>query len=180
MIEVIYLEKIILVKPSKELKNMSQEYKQEHLRNGEYELHGSALLDKLTYDEWLELVENNSDEKTVRSDWVVSSTFFAVRKNDFKIVGMIDIRHYLNGFLKNYGGHIGYGVRPTERHKGYATQMLEQGLEYCKTIGLERVMLACYKDNIASSKTIIKCGGMLEKEFIYSDGKTVQVFWITI
>lgn len=122
---------------------MAYEYKQEHLRNGEHELHGSALLGNLNYDEWLELVENNSDEKTVRSDWVVSSTFFAVRKSDSKIVGIIDIRHYLNDFLKNYGGHIGYAVRPTERHKGYATQMLEQGLEYCKTIGLERVMLCC-------------------------------------
>ncbi len=174
------MEEIILARPNKQLKDKALEYKQEHFDFGEYELHGGSLFDKLDYDEWLMLVEANSSEKTVKSGWVVSSTFFAVRKIDSKIIGMIDIRHSLNEFLRNYGGNIGYGVRPTERNNGYAVQILKQGLEYCKTIGLEKVMLACYKDNQASSKTIIKCGGVLEKEFSYLNNKTVQVFWITI
>ncbi|MEQ8157004.1 MAG: GNAT family N-acetyltransferase [Clostridiaceae bacterium] len=174
------MENIILVKPKEELNNAAMEYKQEHLENEEKVLHGSSLLDQLPYDEWLELVKNNSSVKTVTSDWVPASTFFAVRKSDNKIVGMIDIRHCLNDFLKNYGGHIGYGVRPSERCKGYASQMLQLGLEYCKTMGLDKVMLSCYEDNEASRKTIVKCGGVLEREFVYSDGKTVQVFWITI
>lgn len=174
------MEEIILVRPTKELEEKALEYRQEHFDMGECELHGSSLFDKLEYGEWLKLVEDNSHEKTVRSGWVVSSTFFAVRKTDNKIVGMIDIRHSLNDFLKNYGGNIGYGVRPSERNNGYAAEILKQGLKYCKTIGLEKVMLACYKDNQASSKTIIKCGGVLENEFTYLNKRTVQVFWITI
>lgn len=58
--------------------------------------------------------------------------------------------------------------------------MLKQGLAFCKVIGLGKVMLACYKDNLASSKTIINCDGKFEREFVHSDGKTVQVFWITL
>lgn len=174
------MDQLLLIKPKLALEAEIEEYKREHFEKGEYELHGSALLDKLSFEKWLELVENNSYENTVHPDWVVSSTFLVIRKSDNRIVGMLDIRHSLNEFLKNYGGHIGYGVRPTERRKGYATQMLKQGLEFCKTIGLEKVMLACYKDNLASSRTIIKCGGALEREFAHSDGKTVQVFWIML
>lgn len=174
------MDKIKLVKPSEKLKNKAQEFKLEYFDNGENVLHGGALLEQLAYDEWLELIEDNSSEATVKSNWVVSSTFFAVRESDSKIIGIIDIRHYLNDFLENYGGHIGYSVRPTERRKGYATEMLKLGLKYCKSIGLNTVMLACYKDNTASSKTIVKCGGILEKEFVYSDGKIIQVFWIAV
>ncbi|MGO5065365.1 MULTISPECIES: GNAT family N-acetyltransferase [unclassified Clostridium] len=174
------MEKIILVRPNKNFRESAEEYKREHFQYGENELPGSSLLNKLPYDKWLELIKNNSNEKTVTSDWVVSSTFFAVIKSNSKIIGMIDIRHTLNDFLKNYGGHIGYGVRPKERCKGYATQMLKLGLQYCKTIGLNKVMLGCNKDNLASRKTIINGGGVLEKEFVHSDGKTVQIFWISI
>lgn len=77
---------------------------------------------------------------------------------------MVTIRHYLNDFLANYGGHIGYGVRPTERQKGYAAQILNFALKYAKSVGLTKVMLPCYKDNIASRKTILKCSGKFEHE----------------
>ncbi|MGN6714525.1 GNAT family N-acetyltransferase [Anaerocolumna jejuensis] len=175
-----YMDELILIKPNKEWEALIEDYKREHFEKGENELHGSALLDKLPFEKWLELLENNASEETVSPDWVVSSTFLAVRKWDNRIVGMLDIRHTLNEFLKNYGGHIGYGVRPRERGKGYAVQILQLGLAYCKTIGLEKVMLACYKDNAASSKTIVKCGGKLEREFVHSDDKKVQVFWIMV
>jgi predicted acetyltransferase len=115
-----------------------------------------------------------------------------MRKSDGKLIGMIDIRHELNDFLQSYGGHIGLGIRPSERGKGYASETTMEGLSYCKKIGLQKIMLACYKDNIASRKTIEKCGGVLEREFALaeidnfpicrdnSENKTVQVFWITI
>lgn len=92
---------------------------------------------------------------------------------------MIDIRHSLNDFLCNYG-HIGYGVRPSERKKGYATQMLKMALDYARQIRLSKVMLACYKDNEASSKIIQKCNGIFEKEILHPNGKIIQVYWITL
>ena len=97
-----------------------------------------------------------------------------------KLIGIIDIRHELNDFLAAFGGHIGYGVRASERRNGYAAKILRMGLELCKSINLGRVMLACYKDNAASGKTIVNNGGMLEREFVHADGKTVQVYWITL
>ncbi len=103
---------------------------------------------------------------------------FAVRERDGLIVGIVDIRHTLNQLLREYGGHIGYGVRPSQRNKGYATEILYQALGYCRTIGLNRLMLACYKENEASRRTILKGGGVLEREFIHTDGKEVQVYWI--
>ena len=107
--------------------------------------------------------------------------FFAVRESDNKMVGMIDIRHHIdNEFLANYGGHIGYSVRPSERCKGYATEMLRLALEYAKTIGLSRVMLGCHADNIASAKTITNCGGILYERKPDQDKKPMNVYWIDI
>ena len=97
---------------------------------------------------------------TVSKDWVDATTFFVVRTSDNRIVGMVDIRHRLNYFLSICGGHIGYSVRPSERKKGYGTEILKQALEY------------------GSRKIIVKCGGKLEKEFTYIDGKIIQVYWI--
>lgn len=144
-------------------------------------LHGGSLFDSIdSYDEWLDHLKANSNQDTLRPGWVISSTFFAVREDDERIIGMVDIRHELNDFLRNYGGHIGYGVRPSERGKGYATRILRLALDYCRSIGLDSVMLACDKENAASRKTIQKCGGIFEREFIHTDGNTVQVFWISL
>ena len=134
------------------------------------------------YDEWLKLLKSNSKKETVQDNYAVTTQFFGVRERDNKIVGMINIRHELaNDFLRNYGGHIGYGVRPTERKKGYVTQMLAQALEYCKKeLKLEKVMLGCYKENEPSRKTILKAGGVLEKELKTEEGKIAQVYWIKL
>lgn len=172
------MNRINLVLPTEEHETQINEYIDEHIINDESDLHGGALIEKMPYADWLKQLKNNSDENTVNPEWVVSSTFLAIMNGN--IVGMIDIRHTLNQFLSDYGGHIGYGVRPSERNKGYATEMLMMGLDYCNKLGLGKVMLACYKENEASSKTILKCGGILEKEFVYSNGKTVQVYWITV
>lgn len=169
---------IILVAPGEIPAREALDYIEEHKKYGEDYLHGSSLLHQApSYVEWLEQIRRNSDEKTAQKDWVVSSTFFAVRESDRRIVGMVDIRHTLNDFLRDKGGHIGYGVRPTERRKGYATQMLEQTLAYCAILGIERVMIACYSDNVGSRKTILKCGGQLERTFTDGIGKTVEVYW---
>lgn len=169
-----------LVIPTEVLEAEALAYKQAHFDHQEFELHGGAFLDKITsYSEWLQQLKNNSSEKTVHPNLVVASTFFAVRQHDNKIIGMIDIRHTLNDYLRNYGGHIGYGVHPLERNKGYSSEILTLGLAYCDHLGLKKVMLTCNKDNIASRKTIIKNGGQLEKECVHANGKTIQIFWIT-
>ena len=95
-------------------------------------------------------------------------------------VGAVNIRHYLNDSLLKTGGHIGDGVRPSERRKGYATAMIALALEECRKLGIHKVLMCCDKENIASAKSIIKNGGILENEFVNSDGKVEQRYWISI
>ena len=138
------MEKIKLIQPQKEHEAAIQKYVEEHFSVGEDSLHGSSLLTEMeSYSAWLTHLAKQSDKATVTSDWVVSTTLIAIRENDQKIIGTIDIRHELNGFLREFVGHIGFGVRPTERGKGYATEILRLGLKYCEILGLEKVMIAC-------------------------------------
>ena len=174
---------IYLVKPSKLYEKQVLEYKKEHFDNGEYIIHASSLLDKLdSFDEWLKLLDDCSKKETVPSNWTVTTQFLGMRKKDNKLVGMISIRHALTtDFLRNYAGHIGYGIRPSERRKGYVTEMLKQALEYCKTeLKLDKVMLGCDKENEASRRTIVNAGGILEKESQMSDGEIIQIYWIKL
>jgi predicted acetyltransferase len=175
------VEEIVLEFPSVDHEDRANRYKEEFLLHNELVINGSALFDQMDYKEWLDVTRKNHNPKTIRKDWVSASTFFAVRKTDEKIIGMIDVRHSLdNEFLANFGGHIGYSVRPSERRKGYATKMLTLALQYAKTIGLSCVMLGCYSDNEASIKTILKFGGVLDEIKPYADGKTINVYWINL
>lgn len=174
------MEKLIFQKPAADMESAALNYKKEFCQAGEMVIHGDAMLDSMDYDLWLKQTLENWEKETVHDNWVQSSTFFVVRESDGRIIGMIDIRHTLNDFLAAYGGHIGYSVRPSERRRGYAANMLQMALAYAKSIGLDRVMLACNQDNEASQRTIVKCGGKLEREFVDTDGKIVQVYWIAL
>ena len=122
---------------------------------------------------------NNLELKEPKNGYVPDSTFFAldVERNIF--VGAINIRHYLNEKLLLDGGHIGDGVRPSERRKGYATEIIRLGLEECKKIGITKVLIVCDKDNIGSRKSILNNGGVLENE-IDVDGTIAQRYWINL
>lgn len=174
------MNKIKLISPTFKYKNALKKLKQEFFDNNEEVINGSSLFDQMNFNNWLEHVENSSHISTIKENWVVSSSFVAIRENDNKIIGMIDIRHNINNdFLSKYGGHIGYSVRPSERKKGYATNMLKLALDHSKTIGLSKVMLGCFSDNIPSKKTIEKCGGILTETKPYIDGNLMDVYWIT-
>lgn len=108
-----------------------------------------------------------------------NSTYFLIDKKNDVIVGAINIRHYIDEYHYLRGGHIGYYVCQKERNKGYAKFMLEKGLEICKQFGIDKVLLTCLKSNIASRKTIIAKGGILEKE-VDNNGEILQRFWINI
>ena len=91
----------------------------------------------------------------------------------------MQIRHFLNERLLNYGGHIGDSVRPSERRKGYATEQIRLALEKCKELGIDNVLMDCDKSNIGSAKSIQKNGGILENE-IYLENELVQRYWISL
>lgn len=162
--------KIRLITPTEEIKLKALDFKQEFLSIGETIINGSELLDNInSYEEWLKSVINNTKAETVNPDWVITDTFFAVDAND-KIVGIIDLRHTLNDFLKDFG-NCGYSVRPSERKKGYATQMLYLISNIAKNAGMSELHLSVEKDNIPSIKTIIKNGGTYERSFEFEGSK---------
>ena len=173
------MEKIILVKPDLSYADEIIKYKEESLAESPL-INGSAGLDRFSSIEvWLEELKKRSCEDTVPKGLVPSSTYLAVREKDNYIVGMIDIRHYLNEYLTQVGGNIGYGVRKTERNKGYAKQMLKLALEKCKELKIKKVLITCDEDNIASEKVILSANAKLE-DIRNVDGENKKRFWIDL
>lgn len=123
---------------------------------------------------------NHLELKEAKDGLVPDSVFFLFDEDRNKLIGAVNIRHYLNDYLLKFGGHIGDGIRPSERRKGYATKMIELALIECKKLGMDKVLITCNKSNIASAKTIIKNGGILENEIKDSDGEIIQRYWINI
>ena len=170
---------ISLVRPTIELKEKALNYRQEHFDNNEMIINGSELLDKSdSYEEWLQAVTNNSDEKTVNPEWVLTDTFFAIDNDTQRIIGIIDLRHTLNHFLMNFG-NCGYSVRPSERRKGYATEMLKQLLSIAKKAGLNKLHLSVERNNIPSIKTITKNSGEYERSFEF-EGQQADIYKVIL
>lgn len=115
----------------------------------------------------------------VRDGFVPNSTYWLVR-DDRKVLGAMNIRHHLNESLRFSGGHIGYGVRPSERRNGYATEMLRQALVIARGMGIRKALLMCDKDNVASARTIMANGGVLDSEDVDKKGMVFQRYWIPI
>ena len=172
------MSKIKLTVPTIEYKDKALQFKKEFLDNNENVINGSELLDKTeSYEEWLQSVTNNADIKTVNPEWVLTDTFIAVDDND-EIVGIIDLRHELNEFLQDFG-NSGYSVRPSERRKGYATEMLRLIKEVAKRVGLTSLQLSVERSNEPSVKTIKKNCGIYERSFEF-EGEIADVYKVEL
>lgn len=128
------------------------------------------------FDYYLE----NLERKVEQDGRVPDSVFFCLDVDLDIFVGAVNIRHYLNESLLFTGGHIGDGIRPSQRRKGYATAMIGLALEECKKLGIHRVLMTCDKDNIGSAKSILNNGGVLENEVVNEDGILEQRYWISL
>ncbi len=172
---------LILIKLTKEyekqLCEMIDEWKLDqeinHTNHSPWAIFKNDHRDFNYYLEHLELKESTED-------LVPDSVFFLLDEDRDRLLGAVNIRHYLSDSLLKEGGHIGAGIRPSERRKGYATEMIRLALTECKKLGIDRVLMTCDKDNIGSAKSIIKNGGVLENEFVNSDGDVEQRYWISI
>lgn len=173
------MEKIILIKPNLSYGDEIIKYKEESLKENPL-INGAAGLDNFSsIEDWLEELKKRSSEATVPEGLVPSSTYLGVREKDNYIVGMIDIRHYLNEYLTQIGGNIGYSVRKTERNKGYAKQMLKLALEKCKELKIKKILITCDEDNIASKKVILSANAKFE-DIRSFEGKNKKRFWIEL
>lgn len=132
-------------------------------------------------EEYIKICAEYEDPTTVPSHLVPATQFFFIRKSDNKLVGMIQIRHRFNDYLEKYAGHIGYSVRPSERRKGYAKEMLRMTLPFCREIGIDKVMITCIDGNIGSEKTILANGGVYEYTINEpNENKDLKRFRITL
>ena len=139
--------------------------------------YAARLLD-MDYKSWLEHTYKIESKDTCPSHLVSAHTYFLVSE-DKTIIGAINIRHYLNDYLLNFGGHIGYGIRPSQRKKGYASLMLSLALPIAKKLGINTALITCDRNNIGSAKTIMKNGGVLENE-VMGEGEVTQRYLINI
>lgn len=139
----------------------------------------SGLADYDNYDDWLVQIKLFQKKETVPADRVLSDTFLVVRREDDAIIGMVNNRYELNDYLLAFGGHIGYSVKPSERRKGYASQLLHLALDHYRARGIDLVLLTCDKDNIASAKVIQHNGGQLEDER-QENNRITQRYWIAV
>lgn len=156
------------VRPNAELKEKALDFKKEFFDHGERIINGSERLDQMNvYEDWLCAVTNNTSEDSKDPHWVVTDTFFALDSCD-QIVGIIDFRHTLNDFLKDLG-NCGYSVRPTERKKGYASEMLKQLIDYAKDLGFHELHISVECNNQPSIRTIVKNGGVYERSFTFEN-----------
>lgn len=133
-------------------------------------------------EEWIKICEFRKHAEATESDnsTVPYHTYLAVRKRDNCIVGVIDLRHHINNpILGTWGGHCGYSVRPSERGKGDAKEMLRLNIEKAKIIGIEKMLVTCDANNKASEKVILANEGIYEKT-IDVDGCKIKRYWIII
>ena len=133
-------------------------------------------------EEWIRICELRKSEETCGEvgTTVPSHMYLAIRKNDSKIVGIIDLRHHINHpILGTWGGHCGYSVRPSERGNGYAKEMLRLNIQNAKALGIPKLLITCDVKNEASERTILANGGVYEST-IDVDGNMMKRYWITV
>lgn len=114
--------------------------------------------------------------ENVPEGWVPAT--FLVAEIQGRIVGRVSIRHELNDYLEKRGGHVGYGVRPEFRGRGYATLILAESLTILREMGVKKVLVTCDDSNVASVKVIEKCGGSLENIVETESGERVRRYWL--
>ena len=170
-----------LIEPTTEYSRQIRAYRKEFLDSGD-SMDGTDGLRRIEDPEkWIERCKMFKDPDTVPDGLVPATQYIFVREDDDKIVGMLQIRHCFNDFLEKFAGHIGYSVAPSERRKGYASQMLRLALPKCRDLGIDRVLITCIDSNVGSRKTILSNGGVYESTVFEPDEKVyLERYWIDL
>lgn len=170
------LDVIKLIRPTKDMEAAAMGFRQAFFDSGEQVINGSELLDReeVSYENWRMRVKAQESAETADPNWVVTDTFFAVREEDARIIGIIALRHELKGFLRDFG-HCGFSVRPDERCKGYAGKMLQLICEHARGLGMSTLQLSAEAANRPSIRVILRAGGVFCRHFDYQ-GEVAHVY----
>lgn len=154
-----------------------RDYVKEHHDHREQSISASLGLSTEPYADWLGRILRNAEEGD--PDWGRSLLLLCLSGD--RIVGLLSVRYDLPPELTARYGDIGYGVRPSERGQGYATEMLRHALAVCRGKGMREAVVGCYRDNAASGAVIRKCGGVLREESDrYTPGRTSLYYSIRL
>lgn len=170
-------EDVYLTEPSIELRDEYLSFYEEWVDSRENMVPWVISKNPSRFEEMLQFLHDNKHSLNLPEGWVNDSTYWLVTESK-RVIGAVNIRHALTEKLFNCGGHIGYCIRPSERRKGYATILLRLALEKAQLLGVNRVLVVCDKQNIASKKTIVKNGGIHDSDYVEEDGNVIQRFWI--
>lgn len=170
---------VSLVKPTPTLQNEYLDFYQEWQDSGENMVPWVISKDPSDFHGMIQFLADSEKGQNLPEGWVPDSTYWLVAENK-KIVGAVNIRHQLTEKLLHCGGHIGYGIRPSERQKGYATTLLALALEKTKELGIQKALVVCDESNVGSEKTIIKNGGIPDSNYIEEDGNVIKRYWIEL
>jgi predicted acetyltransferase len=170
----------VLVLPSTKHKDSYleaiQEFSARHLQEFEYK---NIDVMKGNFSKYVEKLRGCSDGIGLPAGYVAHTEYWLV--DGEKYIGRLDLRHKLNDHLREVGGNIGYDIRPSEREKGYGTQILKLGLEKAKELGLKKVLLTCTDGNTPSEKIIVKNGGVYEDKKFHEGHRVFKKrFWINL
>lgn len=168
-----------LVFPTGEYEAEWRAYNEEFALNNEKIIPYGNNFGDGSYESFLNITKAFAKGENLEQDLVPATRYFLVNEIG-RIIGVINIRHYLNEDLLRLGGHIGYSTRPSERGHGYAKKALSLALEKCRKMGLEKVLITCDRRNIASAKVIQGNGGTIENEIKEENGNIVQRYWIKL
>ena len=151
------------------------------LQNDEYAFSGCCgLYDYEDPNNWIAHTVEMQQPETCPAQFTCADTYLAVRSEDEKLVGIINLRHDLkHPMLKLRGGHIGYSICPTEQGKGYGKEMLRLALPHCKALGLDKVLVTCNINNPASEGVIRANGGVFENT-VQIEEEQIKRFWIDL
>lgn len=134
--------------------------------------------DTSNFETYVKTLRGEELRENLKDGWVPSTTYWLTDGEE--LFGAANIRHELNAPLLNIGGHIGYGVKPSARGRGFATEQLRLALEKAKALGIERALITCDRTNTASRQVILKNGGVADTPFTEEDGNVVERFWIDL
>ncbi|MFB1081837.1 GNAT family N-acetyltransferase [Jeotgalibacillus sp. JSM ZJ347] len=171
------MERVQLVKPNLITEESYRDYIKEWQTSGEEIIPNASMPVEMGFDEQVENWRNEEQGIGLPEGWVSSSLFFLINQEE-KILGAAHIRHKLTERLSQYGGHIGYGVRPYERKKGYATEILKLSLKEARKLGINEVLITCNDDNPGSYKTIEANGGLRDPQDADENGILIRRYWI--